>query len=392
MEQSFLLYMVLLLFVAKLLEKIFGYIRINPVVAYIIAGLVLGPAGLGIVNPLKSLEALSYLGLMLLIFYTGLTTSFNELKNASLRILVIGTSGILTTITICFLVLNSMGFDFVKSVIISVILSNTATEVAATTISRIHSDFVRSVVIGASIVDDIIAVILLSTVSSSYIGVGDSYSVLYVVLLSIVFLVSVIILSNFLVNKPGLFYQKLALNRASFASISILLASLFAFISKVAGLNELIGIYLAGLLINRGRESHDPLLITSTALAEFVDQLKIFLESFALPLFFTYVGLIATPTNIDFPLYLNLLTIAILGKVIGCGVPSYIFTRNKYNSIAIGLAMVGRGALETALLKILLDLNMINTIEYTTILFTALTTTILTPLIFSLAIEHKLKR
>jgi hypothetical protein len=54
--------------------------------------------------------------------------------------------------------------------------------------------------------------------------------------------------------------------------------------------------------------------------------------------------------------------------------------------------MVGRGALETALLKILLDLNMINTIEYTTILFTALTTTILTPLIFSLAIEHKLKR
>ncbi|MCC6017365.1 MAG: cation:proton antiporter, partial [Desulfurococcaceae archaeon] len=125
MEQSFLLYMVLLLFVAKLLEKIFGYIRINPVVAYIIAGLVLGPAGLGIVNPLKSLEALSYLGLMLLIFYTGLTTSFNELKNASLRILVIGTSGILTTITICFLVLNSMGFDFVKSVIISVILSNT---------------------------------------------------------------------------------------------------------------------------------------------------------------------------------------------------------------------------------------------------------------------------
>jgi Kef-type K+ transport system membrane component KefB len=60
--------------------------------------------------------------------------------------------------------------------------------------------------------------------------------------------------------------------------------------------------------------------------------------------------------------------------------------------MAIGLAMVGRGALETALLKILLDLNMINTIEYTTILFTALTTTILTPLIFSLAIEHKLKR
>jgi hypothetical protein len=51
--------------------------------------------------------------------------------------------------------------------------------------------------------------------------------------------------------------------------------------------------------------------------------------------------------------------------------------------------MVGRGALETVLLKILLDLDIISIVDYTTILFIALTTTILTPLIFSLVIKPK---
>jgi len=389
MDQNFLLYLILLLIVAKSLEKIFGYIHLNPVISHVVAGLILGPYVLGFVQPLSSLEALSYLGLMLLMFYTGLTTSFNELKKVSLWVILIGFSGVLITLTLCYLTLNFMKFDAVKSIILSIILSNTATEVAAATVSSSSNELLKSIVIGASVVDDIVAVIILSIVSSSYIGIGDVYSTIYVATISIAFLLSIITLSKFLVDKPELFYQKLALNRTSFASISILLASILAFISKIIGLNELIGLYLAGLLISRGRESHDPLLITNTALAEFIDQLKIFIESLALPLFFTYIGLIAIPININPTLYTTLLIVAIVGKIIGCGIPSYIFTKNKFSSIAIGIAVVGRGALETVLLKILLDLDIISIVDYTTILFIALTTTILTPLIFSLVIKPK---
>lgn len=389
MGEKLLLHLVLLLATAKIFEKIFGYIRVNPVVAHVIAGLIIGPYVLNFVSPSEPLGGISYLGLMLLVFYTGLTTSFREVKKVSLWVILVGFSGVVITFTLCFSILILMSFDFVKSLILSILLSNTATEVVAVTVSRTANNLIKSVAVGASVVDDILVIITLGVITSSLLDSGDNYRIVGIVTLSTTLFIGILTLSSFLVSRPELFYRRLATNRVAFASTSIILTSVLALVTRFIGLNELIGIYLAGLIISRGRECRDPLLLTNIALAEFIDQLKIFIESLALPLFFTYVGLLITPASMNTMLYLTLLAIALAGKIIGCGVPVYAITKNKFNAIAIGLAMTGRGALETALLKLLLDIGMINMIEYTTILFIALTTTILTPAIYSLTIEQK---
>ncbi|MEM1644730.1 MAG: cation:proton antiporter [Ignisphaera sp.] len=388
MNQSFLLYIVLLLALAKIVEKLFSYGHISPLVAHVVTGIILGPHVLGIVNPSEALEGISYFGLLLLMLYSGITTNFSEVRRVRLWIVLVGISGIVTTIALTFVILRFFCFNVIKAILVSVLLSNTATEVVATVVSKSASNLVRTIVIGASIVDDVLAVLILGIVASTFLDDGI-FNVIYSAMMSISFFFIVILLSNFLIKYPYLFYQRIAMNRVTFASTTITLACLLALITRLIGLNELIGIYIAGLIVSRGREHSDPLLITNTAIAEFIDQLKIFLESLALPLFFTYVGLLMVPQYIDLLLYICLLPTIIAGKVLGCGLTSYIVINDKHSALSIGIAMIGRGALETALLKLLLDRNMISMNEYSTILIISISTTILTPLLYNLTTNYK---
>lgn len=378
-----MLHIVLLLALAKILEKLFSYGRISPLVAHVVTGVILGPHVLGVVNTSEALESVSYFGLLLLMLYGGITTNFGEVRRVSLWIVLVGISGIATTITLTFVILRFFGFNIIKALLISVPLSNTATEVVTAVVSRGANNLVRTMVIGASVVDDILAVFILGVITSTFAG-GGAFHVVYSAMISIAFFLIVITLSGFLIKYPHLFYQRIAMNRVTFASTTITIACLLALITRLIGLNELIGIYLAGLIVSRGREHSDPLLITNTAIAEFIDQLKIFLESLALPLFFTYVGLLVVPQYIDLLLYICLLPTIIVGKVLGCGLSSYVAINDKHSALSIGIAMIGRGALETALLKLLLDTNVINMNEYSTILLISISTTILTPLLYNL--------
>ncbi|MCI4435849.1 MAG: cation:proton antiporter [Ignisphaera sp.] len=388
--ERLLLDLVLLYAVAKGFEWVLRRFNIVPAVAYIAAGIVLGSSVLGVVKPSDSLEALSYLGLLLLLLYTGLTTSFSELRSARRWVVAVGVGGIAATIALGFSVLKILGFDDAKALLISIILSNTATEIVAASVTSIHNEFLKSLVVGASLADDIMAVLVLSTVSSLYTGSASLLSIARSALFTALLLVGITILGDYLVSRPELFYKRLAMDRVAFASTSMLLATLMALLTRVAGLGELIGVYMAGLLISRSREVHDPLLIMRGALTELVDQLSVFIEALALPLFFTYIGLVTEVKAIDLALYSTLLLVAITGKLVGCGVPAYFATKSKEQATLVGFAMIGRGALETALLKILLDTGIISVAEYTTILLTSLTTSVLAPQIVG-AVARRIK-
>ncbi len=388
MEQHFMLYLVLLLVTAKVLEKVLSYGRINPLVAHIVAGIVLGPYVLNLVHPSSDLLAVSYLGLLLLMFYTGLTTNFSELRRIGVWIIAVGVSGVLATMVTSFVALKALGFDDAKALIVSILVSNTATETTAAVVTRCSNDLVRSIAIGASVVDDVLAVIVLGIVAGSFMG-SDTISMLHAATMSLALLVASLLVSEVLVRNPRIFYQRIAMDRLVFASTSIVLACVLALVSRFVGLNELIGAYLAGLIVGRGRECHDPLLLAGVAIEDFIDQLRVFLEALALPLFFTYVGLLVAPHNIDPMLYAVLLTIAVLGKVAGCGFATYVATRNALVSLAVGTAMVGRGVLETALLKLLLDAGLLNVEEYSTILLVAVSTTIAAPAMFGYVARSK---
>ncbi|MCD6301303.1 MAG: cation:proton antiporter [Staphylothermus sp.] len=375
--------------IAKVLELPLRKQHLHPIAGHVIAGLILGPYVLGLIKPAKELLGVAYLGLLLLMFYTGLTTDFKELRKRNIEVIVMGGMGVLVTFTLIYVALLLMGITGLSAVFISAALSNTATETVAGIVARKGDAKTKSLLIGASFVDDVMAVFIIGILAG--LGTSGTIQLWDMLLLSaktLLFLFLVFYVSRLLVTRFTGFYKFISQDYFWFATASILLAFGLAVLAKLSGLSELIGSYLAGILISRGREYHDPMLRTRIAISEFIGDFTVILDVIFIPLFFTYIGLSYAPTMVD-PLYFAvLLVLAIIGKFLGTTPIAYYALRDKRKSIAIGLGMSGRGALETALLKLGLDYGIINSVLFNTAITVSITTTIVAPLLFSIAYKE----
>jgi len=377
---------VLLLMIAKLLELPLRKQHLHPIAGHVIAGLVLGPYVLGWIKPTSELLGIAYLGLLLLMFYTGITTDFRELRRRNVEVIVMGGMGVLATFTLIYIVLSLMGITGLPAVFVAAALSNTATETVAGIVARKGDTKTKSLLVGASFVDDVMAVFIIGILAG--LGTTGTIQLWDILLLScktLLFLFLVFYISHLLVTRFTSFYRFISQDYFWFATASVLLALGLAVLAKFSGLSELIGSYLAGILISRGREYHDPMLRTRIAISEFIGDFTVVLDVIFIPLFFTYIGLSYAPMMVDPIYFFVLLSLAILGKFIGTTPIAYYALRDKRKSIAIGLAMSGRGALETALLKLGLDYGIINSLLFNTAITVSITTTIVAPLLYSLA-------
>ncbi len=379
---SLLASLVLLLVLAKLLEFPFRKANLHPIPGHVLAGIILGPYLLSLVYPTQELRGVAYLGLLLLMFYTGLTTDFRELRRHGFAIIVMGGLGVLVTFTLIYAVMILLGYGMLESLFISAALSNTATETVAAIVSKKGDPRTRSLLIGASFTDDVMAVYVIGLLSGLTGSGVNLYRLFLIGLETGVFLFLAFAVSSLMVSRYTRIYRSMSTDYFWFASISVILALTLSLIARLVGLSELIGAYLAGIIISRGREFHDPFLRTRIAITEFIGDFAVVLDVLFVPLFFTYIGVAYKPGAIDPLLYIVLLSLAILGKFLGTAPIAYRETGDKWRSIAVGLAMSGRGSLETALLKIGLDAGIITETLFTTALTVALTTTIIAPLLY----------
>ncbi len=373
------------LVVLLLLAKVIGYMLkikgLHPIVGHVIAGLVLGPYVLKVVYPSIELETIASVSLLLLLFYTGLTTNFRELRRRGKAIVTMGLSGVAATFAVTYMLLYIIGVKGLPAVFIAVALSNTATETVAAAVAYAGGRDIRTLIVGASFVDDVIAAFVISVVASLAIG---KTNIVHVSIATVAFMFAVFILSHLLATKFTIVYRAMSRDYFTFASFSLMIAFSFALIAYMLGLSVLIGAYLAGLLIGRGREFHDPLIKTKVVLSEFIEDLSSFLEVLFIPMFFAYIGLLISVNQVSIQLFATALIAAILGKIIGCTPIAISSLKDKRKGFAAGVAMTGRGALETALLKLGLDSGIINVSQYSTIILVALATAVLAPLLYSI--------
>jgi len=122
-------------------------------------------------------------------------------------------------------------------------------------------------------------------------------------------------------------------------------------------------------------------------LFNFISDFAIILDALFIPLFFTIVGFSYSINMVDPYLYTVLLTLAIIGKVVGASIPSYMYLKNKWRPIAIGIAMTSRGSLEIVLIKLGVDNGLIDNVIFNTILSVSLTTSVLAPILYGLVIR-----
>ncbi|UCE73859.1 MAG: cation:proton antiporter, partial [Methanomassiliicoccales archaeon] len=177
---------------------------------------------------------------------------------------------------------------------------------------------------------------------------------------------------------------------------TFILTFIFALVATWVGLHYVIGAYIAGLIIGKWGSKIGPLLRRHISWHKLVEDIDPPLRAIFGPIFFGYIGLSASiivhEGNIAFwevvPLILVLSILVFFGKILGCGIAARICKFDNKESLTLGMAMCGRGALELVLLSFGLEIGAITEPRFISLVIVTLITIILTPILYSLSLKR----
>lgn len=351
-------------------SQVVGFIAVGLAASYIL--------GINIAH-YAELKSIAMFSAAILMFYVGLSADLESIRGASS--IITGVTGVVTTFTLTYLALITAGLSSTRALVLSISISNTATEVVGALLLSLSEGDVRAIASSASFIDDIIVAVAIATIASGEIAPQSivAKSIPAVVLIAI----SMLVPKELLKKHKGI---AKAIFRSYRSFVIISMSALFSLItaSYAAGLGPLIGAYLAGLIISGFKEHRDPMIRASVSVGKFLEDLNVFLDTTLIPLFFSYAGLTASVMHFDAALFTILLTTGLIGKLIGCGAPSAIMLRDSIKGLKIGTIMVARGSLDTVLLSSSLSLGLIYLSDYSTAITAVLATMLFTPLALSI--------
>lgn len=407
MDVDYLLWLILLLLFGRALGEVFRRFEFQPLIGEVLAGLILGPALLGFIvfsigeeNPL---EYFSQFGILMLMLLAGLITDFESFAENKISSIVIGAFGVIVSFVMVFLPLHFLlRVDFLPSLFIAAILSNTAIEVCAGILIHSTNQKIKNVVLGASFVDDIIAVFLIGIVSS-YVFLGETLEIVEIGWLAvkvIIFLIITLVVVSWPLEKLFDRLHKGAEEFKLMLTTTFILTFLFALVATWVDLHYVIGAYIAGLIVGKWGSRVGPMLRRRITWRKLVDDIDTPLRAIFGPIFFGYIGLLASVIvkEVGAPLWevvsliLVISILAFLGKIIGCGLGAKICKFNKNESIVIGTVMCGRGALELVLLSFGLEIEAITEPQFISLVIVTLITIVLTPILYTLTIKRYEKK
>lgn len=284
--------------------------------------------------------------LLFLFFYAGINVDLDSVKRRLKEALTLTFFNVSLTVILVSFLLVSLGTELLPSLIVSVALANTATEIAIVMLqeSRIDLLAIRNLVIAASFMDDLLIVFLVALIQSAVFNTPATVSA-GIVLSNIAFLTIPFIVSYVSFKTV----TKMSWNE--FVIFASALMFTLSFLSRWIGISEYMGVYVAGLTLSVIKLRRDPTLTYSTKLSSLLEHLTTYMRFFVYPLFFVILGTMSSITSFINITTLSLLLAAFSGKFL-----SFIaYTRTTLNKLSVsesilgGLIMNSRGSIESAL-------------------------------------------
>jgi Kef-type K+ transport system membrane component KefB len=369
--------MSLLMFVALAGYLIAYRINQSAVVGIILAGIVVGPSVLGLVTYTDFVSTLAHIGAVVLLFTIGL--EFNIKDIARSRYLVIALGGVIVPALAGFFLAGLFDFDFNASVFIGTALTATSIAITANVLREMGKlqTATAKAIIGAAVIDDVLALLALSVSEGIVSGELSSTVILITAAKAIGFIVIGILIGKILLSRLIVRLDKTKIAGKYPESIfifAIMVAFLYAMAAESVGLSAIVGSFLAGASFAGVK------LIRGEIFREGAEHLQIIFAS----IFFVSLGVIMDLHYVTLNLLwfvLALSAVAILTKLIGCGIPTIIQRMTIRDSLIVGMGMVPRG--EVAMIVALIGLNqdLINQGTYSALILMSLLTTIIPPLI-----------
>lgn len=369
----------IIIIAAKVCGIIARKLKAPQVVGMIIAGLLIGPSVLGWVEQSDFLTQMAEIGVILLMFSAGLETDLKELVKTGPVATLIACAGVAVPLIMgAILYMMFYGWaavgteEFFKAVFIGCIM--TATSVSITVQSLRELGYLKgrvgTTILSAAIIDDVIGIIVLTFV----IGFKNPDSdPIKVIVNTVLFFVAAIIggmIAYYLFKKADNRYPHT--RRIPIASLA--LCFILAYVAeKYFGIADITGAYVAGIILCSIKDS------------EYIEE-KVDINSYMLfgPIFFASIGLKTSIDNVDSSLILfciGFVIVALISKIIGCGLMSRICGFKGMDCMKIGVGMMTRGEVALIVAQKGLSVGLMSAEYFTAVILLIIISSISVPIL-----------
>lgn len=383
----YLFSLAVILLSTKFLGLISRRVQLPAVVGALVSGIILGPSLLDFVEYTDFFQKTSEIGVILLMFLAGIDTDLDELKKSGTASFLVAILGVVLPLLGGFLCYKFMfpeeyasdSFGFLRAVFIGVTLTATSVSITVETLREMGKLKGRmgTTIMGAAIIDDIVGIIVLTTITS----MKDTEVNPVIVLMKIALFFVFVIATGALV----FFVKKIikSVNRRRRISIYALAFCLFmSFIAEeVFGVADITGAYFAGLMF------------CSFSVREYIGKkFNVMNYMFFAPVFFASIGM-QTDLNsltggiIWFTVVLTV--VAILTKVVGCGLGAKICKFDNKEVLGIGIGMISRGEVALIVAQKGADCGLLSEHLFPAIVVVVIITTLITPILLKVMLSDK---
>lgn len=384
MSYHFLMDLALILLSTKILGLIAQKFQMPQVVGALIAGLILSPAGLGLLSETEFTAQLSELGVIVLMFSAGMGTDIKELKNSGKAGFMVAVLGVVVP----FLMGTALAWGadelgliettgFLESVFIGTILTATSVSITVETLKEMKKleTKVGNTILAAALIDDVLGLVALTLVCSL---AGGDESIGMVLLKIAGFFVFAFVV-GFAANRVFCWMLKRQHGWASHRN------SVFAFVlclvmaycaEEFFGVADITGAYAAGLAVACTPKG--------TYIQTKYNPLGYLLLT---PVFFASIGINVQITGLTGGMlaFSLLLLISIISKLLGCGLGAKACHFSTRESIQVGAGMACRGEVALIVANRGLSMGVLSSAMMTPVVITVVCGTILTPILLKLS-------
>jgi len=361
-------------------------LRLPAVVGEIAAGCAIGPSALGWVTLPDiavgtPLDVLAEIGVILLLFSVGLETRLDDLKKVGASAFLVGVLGVVVPFGLGAVWAHGSGFDWVRSLFVAAAFVATSAGITARVLQELGvlQRQEARIILGAAVIDDILAMLLLGIVSSLQGGGQVDVGSLAMTLLGAVGFVAVIGWGGTRVMRRGSGWLDKPSNPMSPLAIVLALCLGLAYLSMRFHLAAIIGAFLAGMIASETRQRHQLEEQTAPLLA------------FLTPFFFVVTGAKVDLAELGSAAALGMLAvataIAIVSKLAGGFLGAIRLGRR--GATIVGFGMVPRGEVGVVIASLGLAAGVFDQRLYAVIVAMSLLTAMVTPPVLALLLRDR---
>jgi Kef-type K+ transport system membrane component KefB len=355
---------------SKVIGEIFERLKLPAVLGEILAGVVIGPYALGWIHPSDTLGSIAEIGAIFVLFHAGLEISPGDLIKVGRTALLVAIAGIVLPFVLGFAYMHWRGDAATESVFVGAAMVATSVGITARVLGDMGMLASRTakIILGAAVFDDILGMLLLAVVDGLAHSAGVQWVKLGVLAAeAVVFALVMIFIGPRIIQRirPGM--ERLSTHNAPLLVALIVCLGLSYAASRI-GMAAIIGAFFAGMIFAECSPEWD-LRPRVHAITEFLG-----------PFFFFSIG-----AQLDVKLFSGdvlmvaviVTLLAIVSKVVGCGLP--VIGEGWNTVLSVGVGMMPRG--EVALIVALVGLNsqIVSQSTYAVVVFMTAVTTLLAP-------------